>query len=66
MRLRYAKSDLLSYIKLRKYLETYGFKFNPYNPCGDKNIIEGEPLTIVFCVDGVKASHKYTKVVDNF
>ena len=48
------KSDILSYINLRKGLDTYGFKFNPYDTCVANNIIEGEPLKIVFHVYDVK------------
>ena len=59
------QSDLLSYINMRKYLEIDGFKFNPYDPCMAKKIIEGDPPTILFHVDDVEASHKITKVVDN-
>ena len=44
---------LFFYIKLSQYLDTDGFKFNPYNPCVSNKIIEGEPLTIVFHVDDV-------------
>ena len=60
------QSDLLSCIKLRKYLDKDGFKFNPYDPCVANKIIEWEPPTIVFRVDDVKASHKNTKMVDKF
>ena len=60
------QSYLLSCINLRKDLETDRFKFYPYDPCVAKNIVEGEPLTIVFRADDVKASHKGTKGVDNF
>ena len=60
------QSALLSYIKLGKYLETDGFKLDPYEPCVANNIIEGESLTIVFHVDDVKASHNDTKVVYKF
>ena len=35
------QSALLSYIKMRKYLETDGFKLNPYGPCVANNITEG-------------------------
>ena len=58
--------DMLSYIKLRKYLETDSFKFNPYDPIVVNNIIEIYPLALVFHVDEVKERHKYKKVVDSF
>ena len=60
------QSDILSYIKRRKYSDTYGFKFNLYYPCGAKNIVEVEPQTVVLHLDDSKASHKDTKGVDNF
>ena len=53
------QSALLSYINMRKYLETGGFKFNPYNPCVTNYIIEGEPLILVFHVYDTKTSNKY-------
>ena len=51
---------------MKKYLETDGFKFNPYYPCVANKITEEEPLTVVFYVDDVKSSHRDEKVVDNF
>ena len=46
-------------------MDTYGFKFNPYDQCVANNIIEGEPPTIVFRVDDLKSIHTDTKVVYN-
>ena len=60
------QSYLLSYIKMRKDLETDGFKFNPYDPCVANKIIKGDQLTILFHADDVKESHKVTKAVENF
>ena len=60
------QQDILSYIKLRKDLDIDSSKFNPYEPYWANNITEVEPITIVLHVDDLKASHKYTKVVDNF
>ena len=60
------QSYILSYIKFRKYLKTGGFKLNPNGPCVSNNIIEGEPLTVVFHVDDINESNKDTKVADNF
>ena len=60
------QSALLSFIKLGEYLDTDGFKFNPYDPCVGNNIIEGELPTIVFPVYGVNASHKNKKLVYTF
>ena len=57
---------LLSYINSRKYLDTDGFKFNPYGPCVAGKIIEVEPLTVAFHVDNAKSSHKDKKVVKTF
>ena len=47
-------------------MDTYGFKFNPYDPCVANKITEGEPLTLVFHVDDIKASHKDKNVLENF
>ena len=33
------QSYLLSYINLRKYFETFGFKFKQYYPCAASKII---------------------------
>ena len=60
------QSSLLSYIELWKYFETDCFKIDPYDPCVTKNIIKGEPLTVVFHVDYLKASHNEKNMVDNF
>ena len=60
------KSASLSYANLRKYFETKGFKFNPYDPCVANKITEGEPLTILFHIDDVKAIKKDTMMVENF
>ena len=46
-------------------MDKYGFKFNPYYRFVANTIIEGEPLTLVFHVDDVKAIHKDTKAVEN-
>ena len=59
------QSALLSYNNLIKYLETDGFKFNPYDQCMSNKIIEREMLTEVFHVDDVKASHRDKNVVKN-
>ena len=60
------KQDLLSYNNLGKDLETYGFKFNPYDSCVFNNYIEGEKIRIVLHVDDVKESNEDTKAVYSF
>ena len=50
---------------MRKYLETHGFKFNPYDPCVDNKITKGEPLTVVFHINYLNASNKGKKMVEN-
>ena len=60
------KPALLSYIKLIKYLDAYGFKFNPYDPCVATKIIEGEPTTTVLHVDDIKPSQNDTKAEYKF
>ena len=60
------QSYLFSYIKMRKYLCINGFKFNTCDPCVANNIIEREPLIVVFRAYNAKSIHKYKKVVDKF
>ena len=57
---------LISYIFLRKYLDTDGLKFNQYDPCVVHKIIEVDPLTIVFHVYDVKEIYKGTNMVNNY
>jgi hypothetical protein len=60
------KSPLLFYRKLRKDLESKGFKINPYDCCVANKIVNGKQLTVLFHVDDLKVSHKETKTVDQF
>ena len=46
---------------MRKYLERYGFKFNPYDPCVANNIIKEDLGVVVFHVYGIRASNKDKK-----
>lgn len=56
------RSALLFYRKLRKELEDFGFKINPYDPCVANRISEnGEQQTVVWHVDDLHASHKDPK-----
>jgi hypothetical protein len=56
------QSALLFYRKLRKELEDFGFKINPYDPCVANRISEnGEQQTVVWHVDDLHASHKDPK-----
>ena len=45
---------------MKNYLDTYGFKFDLCELC------VANTLTILLCVDELKASHKNTKVVYNY
>ena len=38
------------------YLEAYGFKINPYDPCVANNIIGGKQLTVCWHVEDLKIS----------
>ena len=60
------KSALLFYRKLRKDLESIGFKFNPYDRCVANKTINGKQFTVMSHVDDLKCSHKDTKEVDKF
>ena len=50
------KSALLFYKKLVGYLEAYGFKINPYEPCVANKMIGGKQLTVCWHVDNLKIS----------
>ena len=60
------KSAILPYINLIEYFETDLFKFNPYVPYVANNTTEWDPLTSVFHIDDLKASHRKKNVVYNF
>ena len=60
------KSPLLFYRKLRRDLESIGFKLNPYDMCVANKMVKGQQLTVVWHVDDLKVSHVNKKVVDEF
>ena len=57
---------ILWYQKLRKDLESIGFKINPYDPCVANRMVKGKQQTVVFHVDDLKCSHMDKKVNTNF
>ena len=57
---------ILSYQKLRKDLESIGFKINPYDPCVANRMIKGKQQTVVFHVDDLKCSHADKTVNTDF
>ena len=59
------KSALLFYKKLRRDLESIGFKVNPYDPCVANRMRVGLQLTVVWHVDDLKISHVDSKVVND-
>jgi hypothetical protein len=51
------RASLLFYRKLRKEVEEYGFKINPYDPCVANKMTEsGKQLTMIWHVDDLMAS----------
>ena len=60
------KPYLLSYINMIKDLETESLKCNPYDPCVSNKIMYGEPLTLIFYVDGAEVVHKKERMIYNF
>ena len=58
------KAAILFWKKLSKSLKEMGFTVNPYDCCIANNIINGSQCTIVWQVDDLKLSHKYSKVID--
>ena len=60
------KSPLLFYRKLRRDLESIGFKVNPYDSCVVNKVVNNAQLTVMFHCDDLKCSHVETKVIDEF
>ena len=60
------QSSLMFYKKLRAYLESEGFKINPYDPCIANKMVNGKQMTIAWHVNDLKVSHKQEKAVDKF
>jgi hypothetical protein len=58
-------ASLLYYKKFTKSLISYGFEFNPYDPCVANKMIDGSQMTICFQVDDCKLSHVSPKVMDD-
>ena len=54
------KSALQFYKKFRSYIEAYGFKVNPYDPCVANSDINVHQMTVTWHVDDLKVSHKDT------
>ena len=52
------KSALRFYKELVKDLEKYGFEINPYDPCVANKMINRKQMTVTWCVDDLKVSHK--------
>jgi hypothetical protein len=52
------------YKKLATALKSYGFEYNPYDPCVANKVVGGKVLTLCHHVDDCKISHVDTKVVD--
>ena len=59
-------SSLLWYKKFRKDLESYGFDFNPYDPCVASRMVKGHQHTIRFHVDDIMSSHRDKNVNTKF
>ena len=50
------KTALLFYEKLVGYLEAYGFRINPYNPCVSNKMVGWKHLTVCWNMDDLKIS----------
>jgi hypothetical protein len=57
---------LLFYKKLKKDLESIGFKINPYDSCVANRVVNGKQHTVTWHVDDLKSSHVDPKVNDEF
>ena len=59
-------SSMLFYKRLVTDLTEIGFEVNPYDPCVANKMVDGQQMTISWHVDDLKASHKDSKVIDDF
>ena len=59
-------SAMLFYKKLKKDLESIGFKMNLYGPCVANRMVNGKQHTVTWHVDDLKSSHVDPKVNDRF
>ena len=57
---------LLFYKKLKKDLESIGFKTNPYDPCVANRMVNGSQHTVCWHVDDLKSSHVDPEVNNKF
>jgi hypothetical protein len=60
------QAALLFYKKLKKDLESIGFKINPYDPCVANRMENGKQHTVTWHVDDLKSSHEDPKINDKF
>ena len=60
------QAALLFYKKLKKDLESIGFKINPYDPCVANRIINDKQHTVTWHVDDLKSSHVDPKFNNEF
>jgi hypothetical protein len=49
---------LLFYLKLRAYLEEFGFTMNAYDLCIANKMVNGKQMTVTWHGDDLKASHE--------
>ena len=54
-------ASLLYYRKFVKSLTYIGFKINPYNPCVNNKLIDGQQMTICYHMEDCKLSHRRSK-----
>ena len=60
------KAALLFYKAFRQNMEAKGFEINAYDWCTANKLINGKPMTIVWHVDDVKASHAEKEVLEEY
>jgi hypothetical protein len=52
--------------KLRKDLESIGFKANPYDPCMANRMVNDKQQTVTWLVDDLESCHVDASVNDDF
>jgi hypothetical protein len=59
-------ASLLYYKKVKKDIESIGFKVNPYNPCVANRTVNGKQHTVTWHVNDLNSSHVDPKVNEDF
>ena len=57
---------LMAFKKLARYLKSWGYDMNPYNPCVWNKVVLGSQLTLLFHIDDMLMTHALASVVTEY